>query len=246
MFSLQANSRPSSLRIVAGSRRRLRVRRLRHLLVAGAVLGREVGRPVARIVRVREAEVDQERIAVVRRLTHSEVVEDLIGVPGGAVLDRALAARLLGADGEAGVRGLVAVALLAGPHRVVTGALEHRRHGVVGQVRGTVRVLLLAPDTAPRQVPDRAARHDHVPGRRADRAGPGPHVVGAVEDDALLGDPVEDRGLEARRRVVDAQVERRLVVGEDEQDVRSPRWIILRRGRGAEEQDEESEEEGAR
>ena len=70
-------------------------------------------------------------------------------------------------------------------------------------------------------MPDRAPAHDHVPRRRADRADEGAHVIRAVEDHALRRQPVDVRRLQRRLRIVELEIERRLVVHEDEEDVRS-------------------------
>lgn len=76
-----------------------------------------------------------------------------------------------------------------------------------------------ADATAIGDVPDGAAAHHHVAGGGADGTGPGSHLVGAVEDHAFRSEPVDVGRLEDGVGPVDLQVERRLVVDDDEQDV---------------------------
>ena len=91
---------------------------------------------------MREAEIDQERIASLACLALVEVVQHLLGVPGTAGFVGSAAFGGVADDGELLVGGFVAVALLAGPHRVVAGAVENRRHRVVGQVGRNERRLV--------------------------------------------------------------------------------------------------------
>ena len=125
--------------------------------------------------------------------------------------------------GEKCVGLFIAVAPLAGPHGVVARPVEDSRHRVHGQVRrnqpgiGDVRVH--GPARLVRDMPDRAARHDHVPRRRADPTDPGSHVMGPVKHHASGRQRIKVRGLEGGIRIVDLQVKGRLVVGDDEQDV---------------------------
>lgn len=72
-----------------------------------------------------------------------------------------------------------------------------------------------------RYVPDGSARHHHVTGRRAYPAYPGSHVVGSVQDHALLGQAVDVGRVENGARIVDLEVKRGLVVNDDEEEVRA-------------------------
>jgi hypothetical protein len=164
-----------------------------------------------------ETEVNEERRGFLRGLAGAEVFQHLIGVPGAAGLVGAAAFGGVADDAELLVGGRIAVALLAGTHGLVTGAVEDGSQCIPLQVRRAV-VLRARPD---RQVPHRAAAHDHVARRRADRAAERSHVIGAVQDHALGREAVDVRAGQRRLRVVEFEIERRLVVGEDEQDVRS-------------------------
>ena len=104
-------------------------------MIDRAVPGQQLGRAVARVVRVREPEIDQERVGVLRRLPLLEVVHDAVAVPGAAGLGRAATPGGVLPDPEELVRGLVAVAHLAGAHRVVTGAIEDGRDRILLEAR---------------------------------------------------------------------------------------------------------------
>ena len=195
-------------------------------VIGGAVLGEQFRGAIADIVGMGEAEVDEEGILVLGGLAFVQVVEHLLAMPLAARLGGAAPLGSVAADGEAGIRGLVAVPVLAGPHRVVAGPVEDLGQGVLDEVgRHEVRVRVVGivrdPVRLVRDVPDRATGHDHVTGRGADAADPGSHVVGAVENHALGGEAIDVRGLERRLGVVDLEIVGRLVVDDDEKHVRA-------------------------
>ena len=221
--------------VVGRKGRLLRIRRRQGVLVGvidRPVLVQKAGLAVAHVVRMGEPEVDQEGIRVLPRLPPGQEVQDLPGMPGTSALVGASPLGGIMPHGEEGVGLFIAVAPLAGPHGVVARPVEDSRHRVHGQVRrnqpgiGDVRVH--GPARLVRDVPDRAARHDHVPRRRADSADPGSHVMGSVKHHAGGRQRIEIRGLEGGIRIVDLQVKGRLVVGDDEQDVGA---LVRRRAR---------------
>jgi hypothetical protein len=158
-------------------------------VIGGAVVCEQVGFAVAGVVGMGEPVEDEKRVAVLGGLALAEVGEHLFAVPGAAGFVGAAALGGVAAHGEELVGGFVAVADLAGAHRVVPGGVEHGRHRRLLQIRRGKRA---APRTD-RQVPDAASAHDHVPRRRADAADKRAHVIGAVEHHALRGEPVEVR-----------------------------------------------------
>ena len=72
-----------------------------------------------------------------------------------------------------------------------------------------------------REVPEGAARHDHVSRGRADRTDKSTHVVGAVDHHALGSELFEIRRGERRSRVVDLQIKGGLIIDEDEKKIRA-------------------------
>ena len=87
-----------------------------------------------RVMGMGEAVVDEERILVPALGALVEVVQHLLRVPGAALLVRGAAAGLVMAHGELLVRRPIAVPHLAGPHGVVSRAVEHGGQGVLLQV----------------------------------------------------------------------------------------------------------------
>ena len=183
-----------------------------------------------------EAVVDQEGLGVLGRLAFCEVVHHAVAVPRAAGFGGAAALGGVVADGEELVGGVVAVAHLAGAHGGVAGAVEDGGERLLLEVRRAEAPLLRL--RADGQMPDGAPAHDHVARWRADRAGERPHVIGAVEDHALAGEAVDVRRLQFRVGIVDLQIEGRLVVHEDEEEVRALRLGGERRA--AEESEESS------
>jgi len=190
-------------------------------MVDRAILVQQFRLPIAGIMRVGKAEVDQKRVGCPAGLTFVEIRQHLLRVPGAARFVRATAFAGVVADGEQLVGGFVTVAHFAGAHGGVSRAVEH----------GGDRILLEFGWTQPcfhctrsiGQMPDGASAHDHVPRRRADGAAEGTHVIRTVEGHPLGRQAIEHRRLQRRFRVVDFQVERRLVVDQDEQDIGTAR-----------------------
>ena len=206
-----------------------RIRRWKRGLVGmirRTVRRQQLGRAIPRVVRMGEPEVDEEGIRVAHALPLLEVRHHLVAVPGTAAFRSALALRRVATDAKQRISRLVGVALLAGPHRVVAGALEHRRHrepleagwAVAGSTPSR-SLRPLRPARPDRQVPHRAAAHHHVPARRADRARKRAHVVGGIEYHPLGGESLDHRSPERRGGVIQPEVKRRLVVDDDVEDV---------------------------
>ena len=200
---------------------------------------------VAGIVRMGETKVDQERVFVPGLLAILQVVQDLLSVPGAAV---GIVGSIVGAvmpDGEFFIGSLVAVALLTRAHGVIASSIEDGGHGEIGQAwRDAFRignVWIEDPPGFVRDVPDSAATHDHVTRRRADATGPGSHVMGGVKDHSLLGKTVDGGRLQSRIRVVRAEIERRLIISNDEENVGAlPRCL---RGRQEDQRKERGEDQ---
>ena len=184
-------------------------------VVGGSIFCEQLRCAIADIVGMGKAEVDEERSCVIFFFPFAEVIEHAISMPGGAGFVSAAAFRCIVDDAELFVRGGVAVALFAGAHGGVSGAVEDGTNGVCLKIRRAILRSL-----ADRQPPDRATTHDHVPRGRADRACEGTHVMGGIEDHATGGDAVDIRRLKGGLRVVELEVEGRLVVDKDEEDVR--------------------------
>ena len=70
-------------------------------------------------------------------------------------------------------------------------------------------------------MPESATAHDHVARGRAHAPNPRAHVVRSVDHHALGRKTVDVRRLERRPWVVNLQVKRRLVIGNDKQNIRS-------------------------
>jgi hypothetical protein len=207
---------------------RVRRRRLAFVdVIDRAVFRQQFRRAIALVVRMGKAVVDQKGFRVLRRLALREVIHHPIAVPFAAGFSRAPALGRIVAHGEELVRGLIAVAHLTRPHRRIAGSVEDCGQRLLLQFRRAQP--LLQRQRRCRQMPHRAPTHDHVPRRRADRTHVRAHVIRAVENHALAGEPVEVRRFQRRLGVVALQVERRLVIDEDEQNVRS-----LGRGRSGE------------
>ena len=186
-------------------------------VIGGAVLGEQLGLAVAGVVRMREAEVDEEGIGGFGRGAFREVVHDAVAMPGTAGLVIATAFGGVVTDGEEPVGGLVAVAHFAGAHGGVTSAIEDSGQGVLLELRGTG----FGPPRRDGQVPDGAPAHDHVSGGRAHGAAGGAHVVSAFKDHALGGEAIEVGRVQGGSRIINLEVEGRLVIDEDEEQVRA-------------------------
>ena len=174
---------------------------------------------------MREAEVDEEWSGILFCLPIAEVIEHSFGVPGTAGLIGVAAFDCLMDDAELLVCSGVAVALFAGAHGGVSSAVEDGSDGVLHEAR---RAFLRSG--ADRQVPDGAAAHDHVPRGSADCAAEGAHVVGGIKDHAAGCQAVDRRRIQGGLGVVELEVERGLVVGEYEEDVRPTQLCGVRAG----------------
>ena len=167
-----------------------------------AVLRIELRFAVARIVRVREAEVDEERVGVLGGLAVIQVVQHLVGMPGAAFFILGAVVGAIMAHGELLIGGLVAVPAFAGAHGVVASGIEDGGHGEFGQIRRhalcVARVGIAGVVGLVRDVPDVAPAHDHVTRRRAHTTGPRSHVMRGVQDHALAGEPVDRWRFESR------------------------------------------------
>ena len=191
-----------------------------------AVFLQQLRLSISHIVRMGEAEVDQEGSGVLLLFPPGEVVEHLVGVPGAAAGIGTAALHRIPPYREQRVGTLVAVAGLAGSHGSVARLVEDGRQGKAMRVR-TCRLLgllslpafLSSLFSTRLQAPERAAAHDHAPRRGTDRPGEGAHVVGAIENHPPLGQLVEDRRLEPGGRVVGLEIKGRLVIGDDEENV---------------------------
>jgi len=144
-------------------------------------------------------------------------------------------------DSKLFVGRVVAVAFFAGPHRVISGSIENCCHGVLDQIRrhefriGHVGVV--STSAAIWDVPDRSTGHHHVSRGGTDCTNPSPHVMGSVEHHAFRRDPIDVWCVQCRVRIVDLQVEWRLVIDNDEEDVGS---FLGSRGRLNEQRQEQT------
>ena len=77
-----------------------------------------------------------------------------------------------------------------------------------------------------RQVPERPPALDHVPRGRADGTDERPHVIRLVEHHSFASEAVDVRRLELRRGVINLEVQRRLVVYDDKENV-GPRGLHI-------------------
>ena len=183
-----------------------------------AVLCEKFRRAVARVVRVREAEVDQEWFLVFAGLAIVQVVHHLIAVPDASRFISAAAFCCVMTDRELLVGTLVAVASLTGSHRAEARLIEDSSHRALLKIRWAQASADRSPPV--RKVPHRAATHDHVTGRRADGSAERTHVISPVQYHAFSRQPVDIRRIQPRVWIVNLQIKRRLIVDDDEQDVR--------------------------
>ena len=211
---------------VEGQLRGLRVGRRQGLLVAMIycpVLLEQFGRTVPHVVRMGKAKVDEEGILVLGLFPVVQVIHHLLPMPVAARLLRAATLGGIVPHRELGVGSTVTISILAGPHGIVTGLVEDSGQAILDRIHdaGLFLLFLVPLSAGSLQVPDRAARHDHSPGGRTYRTGHRAHVVGLVKGHAFRrqfanGGSVQDRG-----RVVGLEVKGRLIVRDDEQNVRA-------------------------
>ena len=174
---------------------------------------------------MREPVINEEGVLVLGSLALLQVMHDLLPMPMAACLVGAAAAGSVLADREELVCRVVAVSVLACTHGIVARTIEYRWQSGLGQIgRHHLRVGNMRVHDAPRlvrNVPDGSARHDHVTGRRAYSSHPGTHVISPVQNHALLGQAVDVGCVENGAGVVYLQVERGLVVHNDEKEIRT-------------------------
>lgn len=93
--------------------------------------------------------------------------------------------------------------------------------GEVGRDFGWVVEMRIVRSARPvGRMPQCASGHDHVSRWRADAADPGSHVIGGIEDHALSSQSIDVGRIQNRIRIVDTEIERRLIVGNDEEEIR--------------------------
>jgi hypothetical protein len=188
-----------------------------------ASIAERFGSAVADIVRMREAEVDEKRPRVVFAFARAEVIEHAFGMPSATSFRRAAAFGGIMNDIKQIVRRWVAVSLFASAHGGVSSTTEDRTDAVFFQFGRTC-----FRSGADGEVPDRATTQDHVSRGRADRPGESPHVMGGIDDHALRRECSEMRGLQSGLTIIKAKIKRRLVIGEDEENVRLARFRSVR------------------
>ena len=165
-------------------------------VVFGAIFVEEFGLSVALVVRVGEAEVDEEGVFIFGGFAAVEVVEDLLAVPMGAGFIGVAAFGGVLDDLELVIRAgervpRLQVRMVSYPARLKTAASEcffKIGRDECGVVSVGSRFL---PGVIRREVPDAAPGHNHVTGAGADRAHPGAHVVGAIEDESRARESVD-------------------------------------------------------
>jgi len=110
---------------------------------------------------------------------------------------------------------LIAVTLFAGTHRGITCAIEYSRDRLLFQAWRTLR----RPLRRWREVPYRTTTHNHVPRRHANRSAKRAHVIGSVKHHPTIRELVDVRRVQLRFWIVDLEVERRLVINQDEKEI---------------------------
>jgi hypothetical protein len=216
-FAREPGLMPGPLTI-KGTRGLFRVRGWQRIsvgMIDGTVLGEQLWLAITGVMRVGKSEIDQKRAGVARKLALVEVVENLLGMPCTSV--GVVTTTFVGvfSDSELLVGAFIAVPDFAGAHRRITGTIEDGGHGVLLEIGRTV-TFCARPD---RQVPQTSPAHNHVSRRRADCANERPHVMRAIENHPLGGEPIKRRGVQGRRRLVDPEIKRRLIVDNDEENI---------------------------
>ena len=194
-------------------------------MVDRTIFSEEFGLTVACVMGMGKSEVDQERILILARFALGQVVEDLRCVPATAFLVACASFDSIPDNGEFFIRCGVAVSPLACAHGVVASSIENSTHGVVAQVfRNELLIFLVRITTVLRLVrnmPEGPAGHDHVAGRGADPAAPSTHLIGSIHNKSSGSQGIDRWGRKRRLWIVDLQVERGLVICENEEDVRA-------------------------
>ena len=170
---------------------------------------------ISDIVGMGKAEVDEKGVFVLVRGTFVEIFEDSFAMPGTSCLCRPAALGRIVHDGELFVGTPVAVAPLAGAHRVVASAVEDLSHDIVDDFRRAGFHCFRGDG----EMPDRSSAHDHVAGGRADGSGERAHMMSRVEDHPFRGETIDVGRLLLGVGAIDIEVEGGLVVDDDEEDV---------------------------
>ncbi len=187
-----------------------------------AIFGEELGLAVALVVRVGEAEVDEEGFFGFLGLAVTEVVHDLLAVPVGAGFIGFAALGGVFDDLEFAVGDAVAVSLFAGAHGLVASVVKEfwkcawRWWGWFYCFFAAFFRLL---SDVLGDAPDALTGHDHGAGTGADRTAPGTHVVGAIEDEAFFCEAVDVWGIEGGLGVVNLEIKGRLIIDDDEEKI---------------------------
>lgn len=184
-------------------------------VVSGAVFGEKCRRAVALVMGMGEAEVDEKWAFVLFCLPLAEVFEHALGVPCAARCRCATAFSGVVNDVVEFVCGGVTVALFARPHGGESGAIEDGAERVFLKIQRTF--LRTGADG---KMPNRPSTGDHVPRGRANRASEGSHVMGGIQDHAAGCKALDVRGIKRGLRIVEFEIVGRLIVHEDEEDVR--------------------------
>ncbi len=168
---------------------------------------------------MREAEVDEKRPRIVFVFARAEVIEHALGVPSATGFRRAAAFGGIMDDIKQLVRRWVAVSLFASAHGGVSSTTEDGTDAIFFQFGRAC-----FGSGADGKMPDRAAAQDHVSRGRADRPGESPHVMGGIDDHSVRGECSEIRCLQSGLTMIKGKIKGRLVIGEDEENVRLARF----------------------
>ena len=169
---------------------------------------------------MRETEIDQERVFVGRRLALLQILKHLVAVPAAAIFRGSLSFGRGPAHRKKLIRFIKAVAVLARAKRVVSRPVEYRRQTLLGRLFPKTGRALDPWALGPGNVPHRAAGHDHGSGRRAHRPAPSPHVMGILKHHPFPSQAIEVGSLALGRTIATERL-RRLIIGQDEQKIRS-------------------------
>jgi len=198
--------------------------RVRVAVVGSSVFGEEIGLAISFVVRMGESEVNEEGFLGLLGLTVVQIINDLLAVPVeagfvgfapfGGILD----------DFELVVGVGITVASLASSHGLVAGFIEEGGKGFgLGILWWEELTFFSSSFWFLGDFPEALSSHDHGAGASANCAAPGAHVVGTIEDHAVLGELVDVGAIEGRTWIVDLEVEGGLVIDNDEEEVGSLR-----------------------
>ncbi len=99
------------------------------------------------------------------------------------------------ANGKESIGGVITVAVLAGPHRDVSGSFEDGRHALLGCIESG-RICLIFSPLPLGQIPECSSRHDHVAGGGTDCPRHGAHVIRSVKDHSICGQLLQHRSIQ--------------------------------------------------